>query len=53
MADNIIAEIRQLLQDIVAPDLKSIIVRIEGLQRQMELSQKAIELSSKPFALSR
>ena len=49
MGDNVISELRQLLQDVVAPDLKSIIVRVEGLQRQMELSQKAIEAQLEAF----
>jgi len=49
MAENIIAELRQLLQDVVAPDLKSLGVKMDGLQKQMELSQKATEAQLEAF----
>jgi hypothetical protein len=41
MAENLIAEIRQLLQDIVAPDLKALTVKVDGVQKQLELSEKS------------
>ncbi len=49
MADNIISELRQVLQDVIAPDVKSLGMKMEGLQRQMELSQKATEAPLEPF----
>jgi hypothetical protein len=42
MAESVVAEIRQLLQDVIAPDLKAIFVRMDGLQKQMELSEKSV-----------
>ncbi len=42
MADNIIAEMRQLLQDMIAPDLKALTYKVDGLQKQMELSEKSM-----------
>jgi len=49
MAENIVSELRQLLQDVIAPDLKSISMKVDGLQRQMELSQKATEAQLEAF----
>jgi len=49
MAENIASELRQLLQDVIAPDLKSISMKVDGLQRQMELSQKATEAQLEAF----
>jgi len=42
MGENVISELRQLFQDIIAPDLKAMVVRMDGLQRQMELSEKSV-----------
>ncbi len=49
MAENIISELRQILQDVIAPDLKSLGMKMDGLQRQFELSQKAIEAQLEAF----
>jgi hypothetical protein len=49
MAENLIAEIGQLLQDIVAPDLKALTVKVDGIHRQMELGQKATEAQLEAF----
>jgi len=49
MAENIVSELRQLLQDVIAPDLKSISMKVDGLQRQVELSQKATEAQLEAF----
>lgn len=49
MAENVISELRQLLQDVIAPDLKSLALKMDGLQRQMELSQKATEAQLEAF----
>ena len=42
MADNVIAEMRQLLQDIVAPDLKALTMKADGIQKQLELTEKSM-----------
>jgi ribosome-binding ATPase YchF (GTP1/OBG family) len=49
MGESVISEIRQLLQDMIAPDLKSLALKMDGLQRQMELSQKATEAQLDAF----
>jgi serine phosphatase RsbU (regulator of sigma subunit) len=41
-AENIIAEIRHILQDILVPDFKALTVRVEGMQKQAELSEKSM-----------
>lgn len=51
MADNVIAEIRKVLQDIIAPDLKSLAMKIEGVQREMELSRKSTEAQFEAFRI--
>ena len=43
MAESIISELRQLLQDVIAPDLKSLAMKMDGIERRIELSQKATE----------
>jgi hypothetical protein len=49
MAENILSEIRQLLQDVIAPDLKALAVRVEGNQRHTELALKAMEVQLEAF----
>jgi hypothetical protein len=49
MAENIVSELRQFLQDVIAPDLKSISMKVDGLQLQMEISQKATEAQLESF----
>ncbi|HEX4651407.1 MAG TPA: hypothetical protein VH250_07870 [Granulicella sp.] len=49
MAENILSEIRQLLQDVIAPDLKALAVRVEGNQRHTELALKAMEAQLEAF----
>lgn len=49
IADNIIAELRQLLQDVIAPDLKSLNVKMDGLQKQVELSEKSVNAQIEAF----
>lgn len=49
MAENIIAELRQLLQDVIAPDLKSLNVKLDGLQKQVELSGKSVNAQIEAF----
>ncbi len=51
MAENVISELRQLLQDVIAPDLKSLAMRMDGIQKQMELTQKATEGQLDAFRL--
>jgi hypothetical protein len=49
MAENILSEIRQLLQDVIAPDLKALAVQVEGNQRHTELALKAMEVQLDAF----
>ena len=49
MADNVIAELRQLLQDVIAPDLKSLGAKMDGLQKQVELSEKSVNAQIEAF----
>lgn len=51
MAEDILSELRQVLQDVIAPDLKSLAMKIDGVQRQIELSQKATEAQLDSFRL--
>ena len=39
MAENVIAEIRHILQNILVPDFKALTVKVDGIQRQIELSE--------------
>ena len=49
MGDNIISELRQLLQDIVAPDLKAIAIKVDGVQKQLELSERSMSAQLDAF----
>lgn len=49
MAENVIAELRQVLQDVIAPDLKSLGVKMDGLQKQVELSEKSVNAQIEAF----
>jgi hypothetical protein len=49
MAESVISELGQILQDVIAPDLKSLAMKMDGLQRQVELSQKATEAQLEAF----
>ena len=49
MAENVIAELRQVLQDVVAPDLKSLGAKMDGLQKQVELSEKSVNAQIEAF----
>lgn len=51
MAENILSELRHILQDVIAPDLKSLAIKMDGLQRQTELSQKATEAQLEAFRM--
>jgi hypothetical protein len=43
MAENVVAEIRHILQDILVPDFKALSARVEGSQKYTELAIKAVE----------
>jgi predicted RNase H-like nuclease (RuvC/YqgF family) len=43
MAENIIAEIRHILQDVLVPDFKALTTRVDGGQKYTELAIKALE----------
>jgi hypothetical protein len=49
MAENLIAEIRQLLQDIVAPDLKALTIKLDGVQKQLEFSERSMNAQLDAF----
>lgn len=51
MAENIISKLRRRLQDVIAPDLKSLAIKIDGVQRQMELARKAAEAQLDVFRI--
>ncbi len=42
MAENMIAEIRHILQDIIVPDFKALTVKVDGMQKQAELSERSM-----------
>jgi hypothetical protein len=41
---DVVTELRQVIQDLVAPDLKAMLSRQESLQKQQETLQKQIEV---------
>jgi len=43
MSEDIIFELQQVLQEMIVPDLKLLIAKIDELQRRIELSNKAFE----------
>jgi hypothetical protein len=43
MSEEFISELRQVLEEMVVPDLKLLIAKIDNLQRSIELSNKAFE----------
>jgi len=43
MEEDIVAEIRKLLEELVVPELRLLARKLDGLQLQMELSNKAIQ----------
>jgi hypothetical protein len=49
MAETLIAEIRQLLQDIVAPDLKALAIKVDGIQKQLEFSERSMNAQLDAF----
>ena len=49
MGETFISELRQVLQDVIAPDLKSIVARMDGMERQMELSKEATKAQLEAF----
>lgn len=49
MGENVLSELRHILQDVIAPDMKSLVMKMDGLQRQVELSQKATEAQLDAF----
>jgi hypothetical protein len=49
MAEKLIAEIRQLLQDIVAPDLKALTIKLDGVQKQLEFSERSMNAQLDAF----
>jgi hypothetical protein len=46
VAEDVVAEIRQLLQDVVAPNLKALTIKVDGIQKQMELSERSLRETS-------
>jgi hypothetical protein len=42
MAENIIAEVRHILQDILVPDFKALAVKVDGIQKHAELSERSM-----------
>jgi hypothetical protein len=42
MADNILETLQRLVQDVIAPDVRELKVRLESIERQNEMQFKAI-----------
>ncbi len=42
MSDNALQTLRKLIQDVIAPDVRELKVRVEGLEKQIEANTKAI-----------
>jgi hypothetical protein len=49
MAENLIAEIRQLLQDVIAPDLEALTIKLDGVQKQLEFSERSMNAQLDAF----
>ena len=49
MAENIVTGLRQLIQDLVAPDLKSIQAKQDVLSRQLEVQHDALMKTVEAF----
>lgn len=43
MAENIVNELRKLLLEIIVPDLKMLLAKMDDLQQQLELSRKSTQ----------
>ncbi len=46
MTENLIAEIRQLLEEIVLPELKALMAKLDDFQRQIALRDEALAMFS-------
>lgn len=42
MDENLIAEIRQLLQNVVVPDLETLMLKLDAIQQQLALTQQSV-----------
>lgn len=42
MEQDLIAELRRLLQEVITPDLEALMVKLEQIQQQMQLSERNI-----------
>ena len=43
MSDNVLQTLQKLVQDVIAPDVRELKVRVEGLEKQMEARFASIE----------
>jgi hypothetical protein len=49
MAENMIAEVRHILQDILVPDFKALNMKVDGIQKQLELSERSMSAQLDAF----
>lgn len=43
MADNVLQTLQQLIQDVIAPDVRELKVRLSALEKQMETQFNALQ----------
>ena len=43
MADNVLQTLQQLIQDVIAPDVRELKVRVSSLEKQMDVRFEAVE----------
>ena len=46
MSDNILQTLQQLVQDVIAPDVRELKVRVTSLEKQMDVRFNALEQKS-------
>ncbi len=42
MEQDLVAELRRLLQEVITPDLEALMVKLDAIQQQMQLSERNI-----------
>ena len=43
MTDNVLQTLQQLIQDVIAPDVRELKVRVSGVEKQLESLEKQME----------
>ena len=47
MSDNVLQTLQKLVQDVIAPDVRELKVRVEGVEKQIVGLEKQIEANTK------